>query len=261
MKKNIKVFANLVGVAALFPALLITDALGKTGTTIKASETNSYATVTEYTEFTMSNLDTQSKYDISDLGAAGENIGNVSDVLPSAEKVSIESKTDEADSNLSSPQNVNFETGEPEIQYTVVAADGDYVTREWGIKYESTDFDLLCKLVEAEAGGQGYKGQVLVADVILNRVLDSHFPDNIHDVIYANHAGVYQFSCIPDGRFDSVVVSDSTKLAVADAMAGVDYSDGVLYFCTPAVSDKWHNKALKFAFRYKGHNFYWRKDE
>lgn len=250
LRKNKQVITGLLTFSIMCTSMSMPNAYGS----VRVSE-NVTGTVTEFTEETVTNLDTLPDYNSDSLGVAGENLGNIDLILPSAK----ESDFDVADNpELDSPQNVNFETGESPV---MVAQDTDYVTKNWGIKFEATDFDLLCRLVEAEAGNQGYKGQVLVADIILNRVLDSHFPDTIQGVIYANSNGVYQFSCIPDGRFDSVTVSNSTKLAVADAMAGVDYSQGTLYFCTPEVSDKWHDHALKFAFRYKGHNFYWRNDE
>lgn len=47
--------------------------------------------------------------------------------------------------------------------------------------YDSLEMLAIC--VEAEAGNQGLLGKRMVADVILNRVDDSSFPDNIVDVI------------------------------------------------------------------------------
>lgn len=42
----------------------------------------------------------------------------------------------------------------------------------------------LAALIELEAGNQSTVGRAIVADVVLNRVADPRFPDNIHDVIY-----------------------------------------------------------------------------
>ncbi len=43
---------------------------------------------------------------------------------------------------------------------------------------------LLSKLVAGEARGESYEGQVAVAAVVINRVLDPRFPDTIEEVIY-----------------------------------------------------------------------------
>lgn len=45
------------------------------------------------------------------------------------------------------------------------------------------DFTLLAKCVEAEAGTQDLKGKRLVADVIMNRVESSAWPNTIYGVI------------------------------------------------------------------------------
>ena len=74
------------------------------------------------------------------------------------------------------------------------------------INYE--EYELLLKVVEAEAGNQGIYGKQLVADVILNRVDDTDFPDNITDVVYQDG----QFACIH--KLDSIVITQETIEAV-----------------------------------------------
>lgn len=71
---------------------------------------------------------------------------------------------------------------------------------------------------------------MLVANVVLNRVKNKSFPSTIKDVVFAHRGGTYQFSPIMDGRYYTVNVSDDTKSAVKDALAGVDHSAGALYF-------------------------------
>lgn len=62
----------------------------------------------------------------------------------------------------------------------------------------SDDIRLLAQLVIAEAEGEPFEGQRMVADVVLNRVDYIGFPNDIRSVIYQPG----QFSCISDGRFD-----------------------------------------------------------
>ncbi|MEW6233603.1 MAG: cell wall hydrolase, partial [Chloroflexota bacterium] len=63
-----------------------------------------------------------------------------------------------------------------------------------GSRYTSEELDLLARLVQAEAGGEPYQGQVAVAASVLNRVRDSRYPNTIHGVIYQVVNGIYQYS-------------------------------------------------------------------
>ena len=53
-----------------------------------------------------------------------------------------------------------------------------------GTTNNSTDLNLLARLVYGEARGEPYTGQVAVAAVVLNRVKSSSFPNTIAGVIY-----------------------------------------------------------------------------
>jgi spore germination cell wall hydrolase CwlJ-like protein len=55
---------------------------------------------------------------------------------------------------------------------------------------------LIAAIVEWEAGGESYQGKLAVANVILNRVRSSAYPDSITGVIYAPK----QFSGVTDGN-------------------------------------------------------------
>ena len=46
------------------------------------------------------------------------------------------------------------------------------------------DAQLLMGIATAEAGNQGADGMWLIMSVVLNRVENPEFPDNIHDVVY-----------------------------------------------------------------------------
>ena len=124
------------------------------------------------------------------------------------------------------------------------------------ISYTEADYNNLLKIVEAEATGCDVIGKILVANVIINRVKDRRFANNITSVIYAG--GGEQFTPIKDGRFFSVTVTQSTIEAVDRALLGEDYSQGALYFAaTWAVTpDSWHSTHLKRLFEYGGHVFF-----
>jgi len=95
--------------------------------------------------------------------------------------------------------------------------------------YSQSDYQLLGRIISAEARGESYTGQVAVGAVVLNRVKSASFPDSIAGVVYQKGA----FSAVTDGQFDQPVSSTSLK-AARDAMAGWDPSGGALYYFNPA---------------------------
>lgn len=106
-------------------------------------------------------------------------------------------------------------------------ADGYGISRdelEEELYYDS--LELLAVCVEAEAGNQGLLGKRLVVDVILNRVDDPEWPDNITDVI----TQPYQFSSYWDGGMDRVwEPSEETFQAVIMELEKRTHSD-IYYF-------------------------------
>ena len=97
--------------------------------------------------------------------------------------------------------------------------------------------ELLARLINGEARGEPYIGQVAVGAVIMNRVKDPSFPNTIAGVIYQTG----QFSCVTDGQFNVEIEEGSTVYKAAqDAMNGVDPTNGALYFYNPSkTKSKW----------------------
>lgn len=118
------------------------------------------------------------------------------------------------------------------------------------------DYQVLLKIVQAEAGICDEKGRILVANVVLNRVKSSQFPDSVRNVVYAQS----QFSPVSNGSINSVKITDTTKQCVDRALAGEDYSQGALYFMNRrgarggAVS--WFDSHLTYLFSHDGHEFF-----
>lgn len=71
-------------------------------------------------------------------------------------------------------------------------------------KFTDDDIYLMALVTIAEAEGESEYGQRLVIDTILNRVSHSHFPDNVHDVVYQKN----QFSSMTNGRANRCKVTD-----------------------------------------------------
>ncbi len=119
---------------------------------------------------------------------------------------------------------------------------------------------VLERIIEAEAGGQGLRGKILVGNVVMNRVRQSAYPDTVKGVVYARLGSCYQFSPVGDGRIDTVRVTKETKRAVEKVLKGVDYSRGAQYFmCRRTASAKnrrWFDRHLDRLFTYGGHEFF-----
>lgn len=101
--------------------------------------------------------------------------------------------------------------------------------------YSSSDYELLARIISAEARGEEYLGQVAVGAVVLNRIEHPSFPDTLPGVIYQNGA----FSCLYDGQFYESI-ADSAYSAARDALNGVDPSGGAIYYYNPVTAtNKW----------------------
>ena len=118
------------------------------------------------------------------------------------------------------------------------------------------DYQVLLRIVQAEAGVCDEKGKILVANVVLNRVKSQECPDSVRSVVYEPS----QFSPVSDGSINSVKVTEETKECVNRALEGEDYSDGALYFMnrrgsrSRAVS--WFDSHLTYLFRHQNHEFF-----
>lgn len=101
--------------------------------------------------------------------------------------------------------------------------------------FSSNEIYLLAKVIEAEARGESYTGQVAVGAVILNRVDHSSFPDSISGVVYQSGA----FDCVYDSNW-AVEPSSTSKKAAQDAINGWDPTGGAIYYYNPAkTSNQW----------------------
>lgn len=92
----------------------------------------------------------------------------------------------------------------------------------------SSNLNLLARLVYGEARGEPYTGQVAVAAVVLNRVKSSSFPNTVSGVIY--QAGA--FSVVSDGQIN-LTPNQTAYNAARDALNGWDPSYGSIYYFNP----------------------------
>lgn len=126
---------------------------------------------------------------------------------------------------------------------------------------EEADYESLLRIVEAEASGEDEEGKLLVANVVLNRVKSSEFPNTVSEVVLQKSQGVTQFSPVASGRYYYVTISQETIDAVERALMGEDISQGALYFAARKKADsnrmKWFDKNLTFLFQHGGHEFFY----
>ena len=97
--------------------------------------------------------------------------------------------------------------------------------------YTDSDLYLIAKMINAEARGEVYIGQVAVGAVILNRVKSPSFPNTVSGVLYQKGA----FTAVSDGQFN-LEPTETAYRAAKDALNGWDPTYGCLYYYNPAVA-------------------------
>ena len=115
------------------------------------------------------------------------------------------------------------------------------------IQVSDEDYQVMLRIVQAEAGICDEKGKILVADVIINRVLSDRFPDSVKSVVYQPS----QFQPVSNGTINTVKVTAETIECVDRALAGEDYSNGALYFMNRRASGSaasWFDRRLTYLF-------------
>ena len=121
---------------------------------------------------------------------------------------------------------------------------------------EDQEYQVLLKIVEAEAGCEDTEGRMLVANVVMNRVRNGKFPNTVTEVVYQRQDGTAQFSPVSDGRIDTVNVSQGTIDAVARVMNGEDISQGALFFRSVRSRSGWFDQKLSRVLEHGNHIFY-----
>lgn len=94
----------------------------------------------------------------------------------------------------------------------------------------ASELDILAALIQCEAGGEPYEGQVAVGAVVMNRVRCGGYPNTITEVIYQSG----QFSPASGGKMESLILNNTTKAscrqAAQEAINGVSNVGDALHF-------------------------------
>ncbi len=129
------------------------------------------------------------------------------------------------------------------------AKEATAIKQQQGMDYNNNELKLLACLVHAEAGTQTYEGKLAVANIVLNRMKSSKYPDSIKEVIYQSG----QFSVARSGSLEKQLNnydnynSWSQKLSIKAAKAALSGSNNIgtrLYFNSyqSAVRKGYHKK-------------------
>ncbi len=97
------------------------------------------------------------------------------------------------------------------------------------------DINLLAMVINGEARGESFEGQVAVGAVVLNRVEHPSFPDTLRKVVYEKGA----FTAVADGQINKKVTKSSIEAAEV-ALSGNDPTDGAIFYYNPETATcKW----------------------
>lgn len=103
------------------------------------------------------------------------------------------------------------------------------------ISYSDADLKLMAAIIQAEAGGESYAGQLAVGTVIMNRVKSSLFPNTLSGVIYQKN----QFQPVRDGHLALILErgpNESCTNAAKQVLNGYRSGDW-LFFMTKYWAD------------------------
>ena len=122
-------------------------------------------------------------------------------------------------------------------------------------EYSADEVLWLSRIVEAESAGEPIKGQIAVANVVLNRVKDSNYPNTIQGVIFDRNYGV-QFQPVANGTIYNTP-SKKCVSAAKRAVNGENYVGKCLYFLNEKIAtNMWIVKNRDYYTTIHNHSFY-----
>lgn len=114
----------------------------------------------------------------------------------------------------------------------------------------------LARIVQAEASGESYDGKAAVANVVLNRVRSSRFPDTVYGVIFEYYRGIPQFSPVADGTIYNTPSASSVQAAEAAAGGYAPVGDALFFFNPDKAVAAWIQDSCQYITTIGGHAFY-----
>jgi uncharacterized protein YgiM (DUF1202 family)/flavin-binding protein dodecin len=153
-----------------------------------------------------------------------------------AEYVTVEFTVDEAESMEVIREREAEEKAREAAVVNTVATSSDssiqptVMVQKEAVMATASELEILAALIQCEAGGEPYEGQVAVGAVVMNRVRCAAYPDTITDVIYASG----QFVPASGSRMQNLILNGTTKesciQAAQEAINGASPVGDALYF-------------------------------
>jgi uncharacterized protein YgiM (DUF1202 family)/flavin-binding protein dodecin len=153
-----------------------------------------------------------------------------------AEYVTVEFTVDEAESmEVIREREAEEKAREAAVVNTVATSSESSIqptvmVQKEAVMATASELEILAALIQCEAGGEPYEGQVAVGAVVMNRVRCAAYPDTITDVIYASG----QFVPASGSRMQNLILNGTTKesciQAAQEAINGASPVGDALYF-------------------------------
>jgi spore germination cell wall hydrolase CwlJ-like protein len=106
------------------------------------------------------------------------------------------------------------------------------------ISYSKGDFDLLARLIEAEARGESHQAKIAVGAVVVNRVQSGDWAPTIKGVINQKFGKYYQFTPVKNGMINNKP-SAASKRAAWTALYGSDPSNNAIFYFDQSSKNQW----------------------
>lgn len=122
--------------------------------------------------------------------------------------------------------------------------------------YDKNDLYWLAKIINAESAGEPIEGKIGVGNVVLNRVSDGSFPNNVYDVIF-DRAGGVQFTPVANGSINQEASAESVIAAKACLEDYKVTTKNILFFLNPRKSNStWIQDNQNYVMTIGRHDFY-----
>ena len=121
--------------------------------------------------------------------------------------------------------------------------------------YDEDNLYWLSRIISAEARGESLEGQIAVGNVVLNRMANDYWPDDVYGVVFDDRYGV-QFSPTANGTiYDEPV--ESAVIAAKLALDGANTAGDSLFFLNEAIAtSKWIVESCEYVTTIGNHSFY-----
>lgn len=116
--------------------------------------------------------------------------------------------------------------------------------------YNAYDLDQLAHIIHAESGNQPLEGMIAVGNVVMNRVADPAFPNNIHAVVYQRN----QFTPVQNGTINLRPTAKAI-LAAKLVLDGANTAGNSMYFVNYHYSS-WATRNRPYVATIGEHAFY-----